>query len=268
MAEGAKVYEGRQKLVDGWCPVAIKIINCIRVLKKSYDEVKLIRELESHPNVIKVYDAQVIEKDTLPFIYIAMPRHPRTLNDIIKESAHKQFNFDECFSYTKQIVEGVAYIHCKEIQHRDIKPENILIPHEGYCLISDFGLSKEIQDGQTTVTISKPVAGTEGYQAPEIHEQPPQYSYRSDSFSIGVVLSMLFSCGTHPYGPKLAYRRTNILLNKGPDLSSVKENMRPYSKKQKQLLRLIRKLLSFDSKNRPLPKEMLQDPFFIGMTYA
>lgn len=67
----------------------------------------------------------------------------------------------------KSLLEGVAYVHARDIMHRDLKPENILIAnHEKENLqvkIVDFGLSAEwnIKNRQRDKT------GTPIYMAPE-----------------------------------------------------------------------------------------------------
>ena len=42
----------------------------------------------------------------------------------------------------KQIIDGLCYIHNKNIAHRDIKLDNILLDGQGNVKIGDFGVSK------------------------------------------------------------------------------------------------------------------------------
>lgn len=47
--------------------------------------------------------------------------------------------------YTKQILEGVNYLHNEGVIHRDIKAANILVDHDGTIKLTDFGTSKVIE---------------------------------------------------------------------------------------------------------------------------
>ena len=46
--------------------------------------------------------------------------------------------------YTKQILEGIEYLHVNNAVHRDIKAANILVDSSGVCKLADFGSSKVI----------------------------------------------------------------------------------------------------------------------------
>lgn len=49
---------------------------------------------------------------------------------------------------SRQVFEGVDYIHARNIAHRDLKPENILLDDNLNVKITDFGFAKYLQEGQ------------------------------------------------------------------------------------------------------------------------
>jgi mitogen-activated protein kinase kinase kinase len=50
--------------------------------------------------------------------------------------------------FVRQILTGLDYLHEREIIHRDIKGANILVDNKGNIKISDFGISKKVEDSE------------------------------------------------------------------------------------------------------------------------
>ncbi len=97
----------------------------------------------------------------------------------------------------RQIAEGLAAAHERELIHRDIKPGNILL-EAGVVervKITDFGLARAADDA--SMTQSGLIAGTPMYMAPE-QAQGQKLDQRADLFSLGSVLYQMIS-GRPPF---------------------------------------------------------------------
>lgn len=85
--------------------------------------------------------------------------------------------------YIAQLILALECLHSNRILHRDIKPENLLLEADGYCKLSDFGLSRQVPNH-----ICDETGGTLTYMAPEIYFTSTHYhSYTSDWWSVGIV---------------------------------------------------------------------------------
>jgi serine/threonine-protein kinase len=76
------------------------------------------------------------------------------------------------------------FVHSHEIIHGDLKPSNILVTHQGYALITDFGASRRANPEMTPETDG---GGTVNYAAPERFSDTP-LTTKVDIFSFGCIL--------------------------------------------------------------------------------
>lgn len=66
--------------------------------------------------------------------------------------------------YVGEIGLAMGYLHSMGVIYRDLKPENILLDPQGHVCLTDFGLAKEVPEGELTASF----CGTPEYLAPEI----------------------------------------------------------------------------------------------------
>ena len=93
------------------------------------------------------------------FIFIQMELCKETLKCYLNSN---ELDFNEKLSITKQIINGLMFIHQNDIIHRDLKLTNIFISLNDIIKIGDFGLATNI------CNIDNDEVGTYGYIAPEI----------------------------------------------------------------------------------------------------
>ncbi|XP_039349729.1 mitogen-activated protein kinase kinase kinase 19 isoform X3 [Mauremys reevesii] len=89
--------------------------------------------------------------------------------------------------YTKQILQGVSYLHKNCVVHRDIKGNNVMLIPNGVIKLIDFGCAKRLAWVSLSGTHSemlKSVHGTPYWMAPEVINESG-YGRKSDIWSIG-----------------------------------------------------------------------------------
>jgi len=96
----------------------------------------------------------------------------------------KFFNEDTAKFIMIQVYHALNFLHSKNIIYRDLKPENIMISDDGFIRLIDFGLSKQLKDGDETVG---DICGTNEYIQPEVI-QKINYSYNFDWWGFGILL--------------------------------------------------------------------------------
>ncbi|XP_051905256.1 mitogen-activated protein kinase kinase kinase 3 [Hippocampus zosterae] len=93
--------------------------------------------------------------------------------------------------YTRQILEGMCYLHSNMIVHRDIKGANIVRDSEGNVKLGDFGASKRLQTICMSGTGIRSATGTPYWMSPEVISGEG-YGRKADVWSLGcTVVEML-----------------------------------------------------------------------------
>jgi hypothetical protein len=176
------VYLARDTTLDR--DVAVKVMH--REMSEQPDQLERFRQEAravaklSHPNVVAVIDAG--EDGGYPYIVFEYVEGETLKQRIARVGA---LDTQEALAYAIEIGRGLTVAHARKMVHRDIKPQNVLIDAEGRAKLTDFGISRQLeQDGMTA---TGRVLGTTDYVAPE-QAMGHGVDERSDVYSLGVVL--------------------------------------------------------------------------------
>jgi eukaryotic-like serine/threonine-protein kinase len=183
------VYLARDTTLDR--PVAVKVMH--REMSEQADQLERFRQEAravaklSHPNVVSVIDAG--EDGGYPYIVFEYVEGETLKARINRIGA---LDTQEALAYAIEIARGLTVAHARNMVHRDIKPQNVLIDNEGRAKLTDFGISRQLeQDGMTA---TGRVLGTTDYVAPE-QAMGRGADQRSDIYSLGVVLFEMLTGG-------------------------------------------------------------------------
>ncbi|XP_072138335.1 death-associated protein kinase 2 isoform X1 [Mobula birostris] len=153
-------------------------------------EVNILQQIQ-HPNIITLHDVYENKTDVVLILELVSGGE---LFDFLAQK--ESLSEEEATAFIKQILDGVNYLHSKNIAHFDLKPENIMlldkipVPH---IKLIDFGLAHKIEDGVEF----KNIFGTPEFVAPEIVNYEP-LGLPADMWSIGVITYILLS-GASPF---------------------------------------------------------------------
>jgi serine/threonine-protein kinase len=205
----AELFIAKQEAMGGFeKPVVLKLLQPRyaenpRVVTMFLDEARLAAKL-NHPSIVHLYDVA----DEGGMKYIAMEYiHGETIADIVKRglAVGNYLPLEHAVHVVRQTAAGLAYAHERRepdghvlrIVHRDVSPTNILVSFEGQTKIVDFGIARA-QDELREESGTRP--GKASYMSPEQVRGEPA-DYRSDIFSLGIILYELTLCQRLYRGP-------------------------------------------------------------------
>lgn len=201
-------------------------INMIEALKH---EISLLRDLQ-HPNIVRYLGSNSDETHLNIFLEYVAGGSVATM--LVNYGSLPEGLIS---GFVRQILQGLTFLHSKDIIHRDIKGANILVDNKGSVKISDFGISKRVE--ASTLLHPQAAGGKRGaprvslqgsvfWMAPEVVRQTA-YTKKADIWSLGCLIVEMFT-GSHPH-PTLTQLQAIFKIggiganaeNARPDLPSI-----------------------------------------------
>lgn len=211
LGEGSygKVFEALDQ-DDHGRKVAVKVLSLEKAFNDPVEaellikEVKVMRSL-NHPNVVKFFDAFTWGED----LFIVMEKLDGDLNAFGRPMHEARLS-----AITKQLLDGLVYLHGKDLLHRDIKPENILYDEaNGLVKFADFGQSRFIGKGDGLATSQ---VGTFPFMSLEQQLGRP-YGKATDIWSLGILIMYMGTGELPPPFKNSPFQLSDIMLD--PDTS-------------------------------------------------
>lgn len=181
-----------------------------------------------HPHILPVHDyGRQTQPDGQTVVFIVMPYvSGGTLSDRIKQLAleHMLMPTQEVMSYLIPTADAIDYAHEQQVLHRDIKPSNILLRHDHWLLLADFGIARIVSD-EEQLTQTGTGVGTPEYMAPEQAQGKPEAA--SDNYSLAVIAYQLFT-GRLPFSAETPYATTiQHIITPPPAPRQINPNISP-----------------------------------------
>ncbi|XP_021235415.1 tyrosine-protein kinase Fer isoform X2 [Numida meleagris] len=238
-----EVYKGTLK---DKTPVAVKTCkeDLPQELKiKFLSEARILKQYD-HPNIVKLIGVCTQRQP----IYIVMELVPggdflsflRKKKDELKTKQLVKFSLDAA--------SGMAYLESKNCIHRDLAARNCLVGESNILKISDFGMSRQEDDGVYSSSGLKqiPIKWT----APEALNYG-RYTSESDVWSFGILLWETFSLGVCPY-PGMTNQQAREQVEKGYRMSAPQ-------KCPEEIYKIMQRCWDYHPENRPKFSEIQKE---------
>jgi serine/threonine-protein kinase len=175
-----RAYDLRLKRTVALKLVAPSLARDERFRSRFERESELVMSLE-HPNVVPIYDAGDVDGR----VYLAMRLVDGTdLRSLLRaEGALEPLR---AVAISTQLASALDAAHARGLVHRDVKPSNVLLDQTGHVYLSDFGLTRRLEDQAAAIGDDRSL-GTPAYLAPEQLEGKP-VDGRADVYSLGCLL--------------------------------------------------------------------------------
>ncbi|ONM08291.1 Mitogen-activated protein kinase kinase kinase 1 [Zea mays] len=204
-------------------------------------EIALLSQFE-HENIVQYYGTDKEESKLYIFIELVTQG---SLSSLYQKYKLRE---SQVSAYTRQILNGLVYLHERNVVHRDIKCANILVHANGSVKLADFGLAKEM----SKINMLRSCKGSVYWMAPEVINPKKMYGPSADIWSLGcTVLEMLTR--QIPF-PNVEWTNAFFMIGRGEQ-----PTIPNYLSKEAQ--DFIGQCVRVDPESRPSASQLLEHPF-------
>ncbi len=142
----------------------------------------------NHPNIVQVYDFNVVSQPDYPLYYMVMSYIPgQTLREVLEDAAahNQRLPRDRVRQLVADLCAALGYAHLRGMVHRDVKPGNVILNEHGKAILTDFGIARMMQSNR--LTQDGVSTGTPIYMSPE-QANGQAGDARSDLYSLGIMV--------------------------------------------------------------------------------
>ena len=155
------------------------------VMRKFEQECRLLSAIK-HPHIVQYLGMYHDPESRLPVLLMELMDQSLTR---FLERSHDPLPYHTEVNLCHDIAMALSYIHSNGIVHRDLSSNNVLLIAGSRAKVTDFGTVKlyDLNRSMAHHTALTQCPGTQAYMSPEALEDPPMYTYKLDSFSLGVL---------------------------------------------------------------------------------
>uniref|UniRef100_A0A674B0Q1 receptor protein-tyrosine kinase n=1 Tax=Salmo trutta TaxID=8032 RepID=A0A674B0Q1_SALTR len=181
-----------------------EILVAIKTLKAGYterqrrdflSEASIMGQFD-HPNIIHL---EGVVTKSAPVMIITEFMENGSLDSFLRQN-DGQFTVIQLVGMLRGIAAGMKYLNDMNYVHRDLAARNILVNSNLVCKVSDFGLSRFLEEDTSDPTYTSALGGKIPirWTAPEAI-QYRKFTSSSDGWSYGIVMWEVMSYGERPY---------------------------------------------------------------------